>query len=103
MDVSNEEDSSGLVCGREVEGDGLDVFAEIWLRKEVRQEGPGGDAGEEDVEEENREDGEGGHGADRRVGWLKACASHGRYKYGGSLRLPHPFQLRQGLITGKSE
>ena len=82
VDVSDEEYAGGMVRGWEVEGDGLDVLAEIRLHKEVREERPRGDAGAEEVEEEGCEDGEGGHGVDRRVGCVEACASHGRYKYG---------------------
>ena len=80
MDVSDEDDSGGAVCGRDVERDGLDVLTEIRLLQEVRQEGPGSDASEEEIEEENCEDGEGGHGTDSKVGCEQPWTSHGWYK-----------------------
>ena len=64
VDVSNENDPGGLVHGRDVECGGLDVSAEIWLRREW----PRSDADEKEVEEETREDGEGGHSADSKAG-----------------------------------
>ena len=66
VDVSDEEESGRLVYGWDVEGDGLDILAEVWLFLEGELEGQGSDASEE-VEEENREDGEGGHRSDGKV------------------------------------
>jgi len=79
VDVSDEEDAGGSVYRWDVECGGLNVLTEVWL---LQEEGKRGDAGEADVEEEDCEDGEGGHGAKRKAGCLTTRTSHGWYKYG---------------------
>ena len=104
VDVSDEEESGRLVYGWDVEGDGLYVLAEVGLFLKGELEGESGDVREE-VEEENREDGEGGHGADGKVDGEVGCAEaslwHDRYKYGGPYRPPVLMETR--MIRGKSE
>jgi len=98
MDVPNKKDAGGSIHRWDVERGDLGVFAEIRFLQRKR---PRSDAGEKDIEEETREDCEGGHGADRKTGCLAPSIAHGRYKYGGSLR--SLFQNETGLIRGKSE
>ena len=78
VDVSDEDDSGGVVHGRDGEGGGFDVLAEIRLLFEAGREGGG--VGEEDVEEESCEEGEGGHGGEGKADCFEDSISHGRYK-----------------------
>lgn len=94
MDVPDEKDTSGPVHRWDVECGGLGVFTKIRFLYRQR---PRGDAGEKEIEEESREDSEGGHGADRKAGCLAFSIAHGRYKYPSST-----FQNKTGLIRARA-
>lgn len=65
MNVPDEEDPGRSVHGRDVESGGFYVSAEI---RSFERKGERSDASEGNIEEESCEDGEGGHGANRKAG-----------------------------------